>query len=158
MPREKSAGAIIFRREQDNIYYLLLQYGKQGKRGGHWEFAKGHVEQGETEKQTVKREVFEETGLNDIKIISGFVKYSKYFFKAHSEKKDNLKKNKKPSWIFKLVTFFIAETKTKKIKLSPEHIGFIWLPFKDAFKKTTFKNSKLLLKEANDFITKHYTR
>jgi 8-oxo-dGTP pyrophosphatase MutT (NUDIX family) len=148
MPKEKSAGAIIYRKEQDKIYYLLLHY-----HSGHWEFSKGHVEKGESDEETVKREVTEETGINDLKIIPGFKKYIKYFFRQYKENvsEEDRRAGKTP-WVFKLVTFFVAETETKDVKLSPEHIGFDWLTFDEAFKKTTFKNSKKLIKEANDFI------
>ena len=53
-----------------------------------------------------------------------------------------------------MVTFFLAETKIKDVKISSEHSGFLWLPTEGAIKKTTFKNSKKLLKEADDFIRK----
>ena len=42
MPREKSAGAVIFRREDSKIYYLLLHYTAR-----HWDLSKGHIEEGE---------------------------------------------------------------------------------------------------------------
>lgn len=145
MPKEKSAGAIIFRKEDNKIYYLLLHY-----HSGHWEFPKGHIEEGESNEETVKREIAEETGINDIKIIPGFKKYIKYFFRQSYGLKDEAKK--KAPWIFKLVVFYIAETQTKEVKISSEHTGFLWLPLNEAIKKTTFKNSKLLLREANDFI------
>lgn len=155
MPREKSAGAIIFRREQGKILYLLLHYPAINRKGGHWEFAKGHIEEGESYEQTVKREVAEEAGIKNIKILSGFKEHIKYFFRKYN--KDNPDKNSKTKkqWIFKLVTFFIAETKEKDVKLSEEHTGFVWLPIDEAIKKTTYKNSKELLKKANEFITKN---
>lgn len=153
MPREKSAGAIIFRMENDVPYYLLLHYPSLNKKGGHWEFAKGHIEEGEDYNATVRREVAEETGLKDIKILPDFKEHIKYFFRQYQEKIETKnKKNNKTKWIFKLVTFFIAETKTKEIKISPEHIGFVWLPINEAIKKTTYKNSKELLKKANEYI------
>lgn len=124
-------------------HYLLLHYPSLNRKGGHWEFAKGHIEKGESDEATIRREVEEETGIKDIKIIPGFKEYIKYFFRQYEKK----------SWIFKLVTFFVVETKIKEIKLSPEHIGFVWLPIEEAIKKTTFKNSKMLLKKADDFIS-----
>ena len=153
MPKEKSAGAIIFRKEAGNIYYLLLHYPSLNRKGGHWEFAKGHIEEGESDEETIRREVEEETGINDIKIIAGFKQYIKYFFRQYKEKvleKD--RKNNKTSWIFKLVVFYVVQTNTKDVKISPEHVGFVWLPIDEAIKKTTFKNSKILLKEADNFI------
>lgn len=158
MPREKSAGAIVFRKENGIKYYLLLHYPSVKKRGGHWEFPKGHVEAGEDDEKTMRREVKEETGIADLKIVPGFKKYIKYFFRQYKEnipglENEKAKKSKTP-WIFKLVIFFIAETKTKDVKISPEHTEFIWLPIGDAIKKTTFKNSKKLLKEADDFVVK----
>jgi 8-oxo-dGTP pyrophosphatase MutT (NUDIX family) len=153
MPREKSAGAIVFYNENGVPHYLLLHYPSKNRKGGHWEFPKGHVEAGESEEQTMKREVKEETGLYDLKVMPGFKKYIKYFFRQYSNK--NIKpKGQKTPWIFKLVTFFIAETQTKRIQLSHEHTGYEWLPIDEAIKKTTFKNSKKLLKEADNFITK----
>lgn len=145
MPREQSAGAIIFRKEGNVIYYLLLHYPS-----GHWEFPKGHIEAGESYQQTLKREVIEETGIKDIKILPGFKKHIKYFFRQGYNLKPEEKK--KAPWIFKLVTFFIAKTHTKEVKISSEHTGFMWLPIEEAIKKTTFKNSKILLREASAFI------
>ena len=40
---EKSAGAIIFRDDNGTRKYLLLHYNP-----GHWEYVKGHIEDGET--------------------------------------------------------------------------------------------------------------
>jgi 8-oxo-dGTP pyrophosphatase MutT (NUDIX family) len=154
MPKEKSAGAIIFRKESGNIYYLLLHYPGINRKGGHWEFAKGHIENNEAEEITAIREIKEETGISDVIILPGFKKYIKYFFKKNKNISNGQteKHAKKSAWIFKLVTFFIAETKTKEVNLSPEHTDFLWLLFDEAYKKVTYKNSKELLKEANDFL------
>jgi len=149
MPKEKSAGAIIYRKEDGKLYYLLLHY-----HSGHWEFPKGHIEAGESEEDTVKREVAEETGIKDLRILPGFKQYIKYFFRQYKDKITKEQKvTGKVSWIFKLVVFFLGETSTKEIKISGEHKGFAWLGIDDAIKKTTFKNSKDLLRKANDFIT-----
>ena len=148
MPREKSAGAIIYRVEGGVNYYLLLHY-----HSGHWEFPKGHIEGKETEEETVVREIAEETGIKTMTILPGFKKYIKYFFRQYKENVSEADRRKgKTPWVFKLVVFFVAQTKEKEVKISKEHLGYVWLPINEAIKKTTFKNSKKLLKEANEFI------
>jgi 8-oxo-dGTP pyrophosphatase MutT (NUDIX family) len=145
MPKEKSAGAIIFRKEENKIYYLLLHY-----QSGHWDFPKGHIEKGESDEQTIKREIEEETGIKDIKIIPGFKEYIKYFFKKSYGLKGEARK--KAPFVFKIVVFYLAETKTKDIKISFEHIGYKWLEYEDALKQLTFKNAKEILKKAQHWI------
>ena len=148
MPQEKSAGAIIFKMTNGIPYYLLLHY-----LSGHWEFAKGHVEPGETEEQTVHREIKEETGIDDIIIISGFKEYIKYFFRNNY----GLKKEEKAKapWIFKLVVFYLAQTTKEQVILSDEHTGFIWLSHQEALKKLTFKNAKNILTKAHNYLNDH---
>jgi len=142
MPLEKSAGAIIFRRENNKIFYLLLHYPSttRGAKKDYWDFPKGHIEKGEKIEETVKREVEEETGLKDIKFVEGFKEWIKYFFRF---------KNKN---IFKIVTFYLAETKEKKVKISWEHLGYKWLPFQEALSQLTFKNAKEILKKAHQYL------
>lgn len=145
MPKEKSAGAIIFRMKNNTPYYLLLHYPS-----GHWEFAKGHIEEKESIEDTVKREVEEETGIKDLKVIPGFKEYSKYFFRKSYGLEGEAKK--KAPWVFKLVVFLLVETKTEDVKISKEHIGFAWLLFEEAVKKITYKNAKELLKKAHNYL------
>jgi len=69
MLREKSCGALVVRRdEEDGKQYLLMI---RHKAGGHRSFPKGHMEAGETEYMTAVREVFEETAVQ-IRIDSKF--------------------------------------------------------------------------------------
>jgi len=149
MPVERSAGAIIFRKEpfdtaqgkEDKIYYLLLHH--PGFRGpkSHWDFPKGKIEKGEKLEETVRREIKEETRIKDMAIINGFKETIKYFFKFEGNN------------ILKFVTFFLAETKKKQVKISPEHIGFKWLPYKEAEVQLTHENAKEILRKANKFLS-----
>jgi len=145
MPRENSAGAIIFRMIEGVPYYLLLHYPS-----GHWEFAKGHIEGKESVEETIRREVEEETGIKDLAIIPGFKQNSKYFFRKSYGLKGEAKK--RAPWVFKLVIFMLAETNTEQVIISKEHKGFAWLPFEEAVRRTTYKNAKELLKKSNGFI------
>jgi len=142
MPIEKSSGAIIFRKNK-KIEYLLLHYPSSAKAPrDYWDFPKGNIEKGEKIEETAKREIKEETGIEDIKFIEGFKDWIKYFFKVKDKN------------IFKIVTFLLAETKEKKVKISWEHIGFEWLPYERASERLTFKNTKEILKKANAFLKK----
>ncbi len=142
MAVEKSAGAVIFRKKEGKIFYLLLHY-PSGSRvdKSYWDFPKGHIEKGENIFETARRETEEEAGLKDIKFVEGFKEWIKYFFKADGKN------------IFKIVTYFLAETGTEKIKISPEHMGYQWLAYEEAIKQLSFKNAKEILKKANDFIS-----
>ncbi|MBA7599145.1 hypothetical protein ES703_06172 [subsurface metagenome] len=136
MPIEKSAGAVIFRKEEDKVYYLLLHY-----QAGHWDFSKGNIEKGEKIEETIEREIQEETGITDIEFISGFRQTIKYFYKL------------KGKTIFKTVVFYLIQTKTKEVKISWEHTDFKWLTYEKALGQITFQNAKEILKKANDFLS-----
>ena len=55
---EHSSGAVLYTEEQGEIRYILVQ-----ERNGNWGFPKGHIEAGESRRQTALREIREETGL-----------------------------------------------------------------------------------------------
>jgi 8-oxo-dGTP pyrophosphatase MutT (NUDIX family) len=143
MPIEKSAGAVIFRKEDDRIYYLLLYSPAFRGDKTHWSFPKGRVEKGESLENTAKREIEEETGIDDLKFLDGFKETMRYFFRWEGKN------------VMKFSTFFLAETKIKEVKISWEHEGYKWLEYKDAFEQLTFKNSKEFLKKANKFLLKN---
>lgn len=59
MKQERSCGAVISRKAAQGIEILLIRH----QNGGHWAFPKGHVEGSETDEETARREIREETGL-----------------------------------------------------------------------------------------------
>jgi bis(5'-nucleosidyl)-tetraphosphatase len=138
MPREISAGAVIFRRTRLGPEFLLLQYGL-----GHWDLVKGNIEKAEEEKETVRREIEEETGITRVKFFDGFRETIRYFYRWKGEN------------IFKIVLFYLVETRQKKVTLSHEHAGFDWLPYRKTLKRLTFKNSRDILKKAHKTIENH---
>lgn len=63
--REPTAGGVVFRRTKDDkIEILLIQDAKD-----RWTIPKGHIEEGETAKQTAAREIGEEAGLYDVDVL-----------------------------------------------------------------------------------------
>ena len=66
--REPTAGGTIFRHpengNENDIEILLIQDAKN-----RWTIPKGHIEEGETAKETARREIGEEAGLTNIDMI-----------------------------------------------------------------------------------------
>jgi bis(5'-nucleosidyl)-tetraphosphatase len=132
--RERSCGAVMVLTNAEPKY-LLLHY-----EAGHWDFVKGNVEPNESEKETVIRELQEETGIVDARFVEDFREKIEYFYRRQG------------TTIHKEVIFFIIETHTETVKLSFEHVGYIWLNYQDAMEKLTFKNAKDVLQKAHKIL------
>lgn len=150
MPIEKSAGAVIFYRNPDKkIEYLLLEH-----TAGHWGFPKGLIEQEERLKEAALRECREETGLKGLELIPGFKKTVRYFFKVKYNYQIKERGFKMGESVLKFVTYFLAESKTKDVKISFEHQNYEWLNFEGAMERLKkYKSSQRILKKANDYIS-----
>jgi len=133
MLEERSAGAILYKEYPSGKMYLLLNYPS-----GHWDFVKGNIEKGENFKQTVLREVREETGITDIDFIDGFEDKVEYHYQRDGQV------------VHKEVVFFLASTKTSDVVLSHEHRDYTWLNFNDALKKLTYKTAQKLFKKVRE--------
>lgn len=133
MLEERSAGSIIYRQSSEGKMYLLLNYPS-----GHWDFVKGNIEKGETFKQTVLREIREETGISDITFVDGFEDKIEYHYQRDGQV------------IHKEVVFFLSNTKTDQVVLSHEHLDYTWLNYNDALGKLTYKTAQKLFKKVKD--------
>ena len=132
---ERSAGAVDFRTTRKGTrMYLLLQ------NAGRWDFPKGNMEKGESELQTVLREVGEETGLRGIALVPGFRKVIEYFYRRDGEN------------VHKQVVYMLAEADDDKVRISFEHQSFGWFTPSEAKARASYDNSKMLLVEADRFL------
>ena len=136
MIEETSAGIVLFRKEGSKKLFLLLHYPS-----GHWDFVKGKMEKNETKKETAIRETKEETGITDIKFVENFEEWINYEFLWKKE------------LVQKKVVFFLAETKTKEVKISHEHSGYTWMDYNSSMEKTTFDNAKTVLTKAQKLLS-----
>lgn len=137
MIEETSAGIVLFRNEDSKKIFLLLHYPS-----GHWDFVKGKMEKGETTHETAVRETKEETGITDVTFLDNFEEWIEYNFQYQGE------------LVQKKVVFFLAETKTKEIEISHEHLNYAWVDYNTAMEKTTFDNAKTVLTKAQMLLSK----
>jgi|ERR1700733_491353 len=134
MIQQRSAGIITYVQHNNTRKYLLLHYVS-----GHWDFAKGKLEQNETDEQAAVRELKEETGL-DVQIIPGFQEELAYLFKERGK------------LIHKTVIFFVGKTDEQAVVLSREHQGYAWLDFESAYQRLTYKNAQDILANVENFL------
>lgn len=133
---ERSCGAVVLDETGGNKKILLIK----NKRSAHWGFPKGHIEAGESEKETAVRETKEETGL-DIDIIDGFSCKSEYTIQGRVEK---------------AVVIFLARAKNTEVVKQEEEIDeYIWVDFNSAFKMLKFENDRNILMKAKEYIDKN---
>ena len=132
---EISAGFIVFYIENGKVYYLLL------KHSSYWGFPKGKIEENETELESAKRELFEETSIKDIEI---FDFREEIHYKYHFNGK----------FIRKKLVLFLAKAKDKKFCISYEHLAGGWFDFQTALKLVRYENNKKVLIKANEYIKK----
>ena len=137
MIEETSAGIVLFRKEDSKILFLLLHYPS-----GHWDFVKGKMEKGESIHETAIRETKEETGITDITFVDNFEEWIEYNFQYQGE------------LVHKKVVFFLAETKTKEVTISHEHLDYTWMDYNTSMEKTTFDNAKIVLTRAQMLLNK----
>lgn len=140
--REISAGIIIYRKTKDGFKFLILYHGRN-----YWNFPKGKIESEEKSWQAAIREIREETGLNriDLKIDNIFKAYEKFAFWRRLADK-NVK-------VFKIVIFYLAETRKRTVNISEEHDGYGWFTYKEALEILgKYKDSQKMLSQANSFL------
>ena len=137
MTIEVTSGAVVYRKNNGEIEYLLLE--SQNK-GHFWGFPKGHVEGNETLEETAIREIREETQLV-LPIDTSFHVYTEYDL---------------PNGNRKQRTLYTADlTQNEDIHLQAEEIKNCgWFNYKDARERLTYDNLKELLDQVNDHLTK----
>ncbi len=135
MHREISAGGMVWNKELKKILLIRDSYGR-------WALPKGMVEKGETSEQAALREITEETGLKDLKIIEKLGEV-KYFYTLKGEK------------IFKIVVLFLVEAKDSELKPQLKEIqGAEWFDVEKAAETIEYKNTKNIMEKAVEKIGK----
>ena len=128
MIRERSCGAVVTLQTAQGRKYLIVR-----QRAGHWGLPKGHMEPGETEEDTARREIREETGVT-AELDTSFRYVISYTLPGGNEKD---------------VVFFAATCRKEKTSAQPEEIAeILWLSYEEAVKRVTYDNTRKVIEEA----------
>jgi 8-oxo-dGTP pyrophosphatase MutT (NUDIX family) len=149
MLREFSAGALVFRRMQDQWWAAVIEPGREGEpedRKHVIALPKGNVDSGEKPSDTAIREVQEETGLKASLVAKlADIKY------VYSRKwQDNAR-------VFKVVSFFLMEYQAGEIGNIKEEMRHEvrrawWMPLEEAAAKLSYGGEKEVAKKALEYL------
>lgn len=130
--KQKSCGAVIYRKNNNNVEFLLLFQ----RNSQTWSFPKGHIEAFEMDKQAALREIQEETGLT----VSLLDEFKESLFYPISD------------LIQKEVVLFLA-TSNQKVNISKDEIEkYAWVDKKTALSMLMHEDYEKILAKANDYI------
>lgn len=133
---EYSCGAIVFTMHSGQLLYVIVQ-----EQGGAYSFPKGHMEGSETELETARREVFEETGLKP-EFLNGFLRQDEYDL---AEKPGTRKR----------VTYFLAEFGNESLIPREGEIKRIQLlTYEQAKDLFSHENTRRIFAEAHAFLSR----
>lgn len=132
---EKSCGAVVFTKNAEGIEYVIIE-----SKEGYYGFPKGHVENNETELETARREVLEETGLQ-VEFLENFRIEDSHPFQRNGETR------------MKYIVYFLAEFSNQFLRAQESELNSIHLmDYETAMSSFQFENSKRILKEAHKFL------
>ena len=139
MADEISCGAIVFTNENNVRKYVIIR--GVGMYQGFCGFPKGHMEAGETERETALREVKEETGL-DVVLYDDFRMTDEHMLAREGRPNDK-----------KTNVYFLAEFHDQEIIAQKSEVSEIALmEFSEALNCLQFENSKRELTEAEQYL------
>jgi 8-oxo-dGTP pyrophosphatase MutT (NUDIX family) len=143
--QEFAAGAVIFREENNRIWYLLIY----SQRNRIWGFPKGHIEDNENEKTAALREIEEETGLTALHFIDGFREEDIY--PATSNRGAAAGQT-----IEKHSIYYLAKTNAAIITVDNDEISdYRWLPYEKACALLPFEGIRRILQKAHLSLRPH---
>jgi len=142
--REVSAGGVIYREQQGQIYIALIHVGKR------WGLPKGHVEPGERIDETAVREVREETGLlGKVDRKLGAISYT---YRAKAKDAEQFR-------ISQRVTFFLLRYLAGDVHGHDHEVDEArWFFINQALRKLVFATERKMVRKALTILTSRAAR
>ncbi len=139
--RETTAGGVVYRFSPTNgqLEFLLVQDAKD-----RWTIPKGHVEKGETTRQTAAREITEETGLQHIEVKNWLGKV-------------NFRFRRGSSLVLMVTHIYLAEVQKDSDKLIAEDWmnGIRWFEANEAVQRIAYEGTSKLMSEGIKKVNKN---
>lgn len=136
MRQERSAGAVIYRCHNSKAFFLLLKYP-----GGYWEFARGHLEPGETIREAAHREIREEVGFSHLSFHPHFHEQGHWVFSSSTKGR-----------VSKTVDYFLAKVNGQPVRISDEHVAYRWVTLEQSNRLHMWPNARTVLSKAAGLI------
>lgn len=141
--REPTAGGVIYRiNKEGQIEVLLIQDAKD-----RWTIPKGHIEPGESARQTAEREIHEETGLKEVQVKDFLGKI-------------NFRYRRQQSLVLMTTDIYLVKAlgDTNDLKKEEWMNGIRWFPAHDAFDKIEYEDIGKLILAALTIIRKEHKK
>ncbi len=135
---EVSAGGVVMRRPPGEApLFLVIRDSYR-----NWGFPKGHLEEGETPEQAAVREVAEETGIAELRVVAP-VETIDWHFRFRGRQ------------IHKVCHFFLLETETSDTLPQVEEgiTACRWERYERAVELIAYENARGVLQRAHAFLT-----
>ena len=127
MLESKTAGGIVL--NKDGVILVVNQ------NYNSWSFPKGHIEEGEEVLAAAKREIEEETGINQLEYLGELGTYSRYKIGKNVDEEDKSE--------IKYITMFLFRTEQMKLQpIDPDNPEARWVAREEVVDLLTHKKDK----------------
>lgn len=134
---ETSSGGVVYRVHDDGPHFLLIRDPYE-----NWGLPKGHLEGGETPVEAAVREVTEETGLNELRVVDQLPTIDWYF-------------RDRGKLVHKFCHFFLIEccNGDPSPQLDEGISACVWRSLQEALDTVTYANAREVLRAAGTRLT-----
>lgn len=135
--RARSAGGVVFRHDDGPAKILLLKH-----ESGKWMLPKGTIESGETPEEVALREVREEAGISQVRVVADLGEERYYFFWRAED-----------TYYDKTVRYFLLEFLGGQDAAPQSEEGFVaceWVALQEAMERIKYKETREVVRRAKE--------